>query len=294
LQSVLGIDIGGTKILGGVILKTGELLKEVKVNSEASFGRDRLLINLFKCIDDLMREDILGIGVCTPGFVNSNTGIVEYAGGNMPGLTGCALKSILETRYKIPVVVENDANAAAIGEGFIGSAQSVNNFTMISLGTGIGGAIVVNGKLTRGHSFCAGEFGHSILVPGGKDCSCGEKGCLEMYASGTAIYKRYNELCGHNKTSGAIEVFDLLKQNDILAHQVIHEFEFYISIILKNITRYIDPELIIIGGGLIDARELWWDNLLKLIPKSLLIVPAKLGNHAAMFGAAKLSLYKLQ
>lgn len=292
MQSVIGIDIGGTKILGGVILGSGELIKVVKVNSEAKLGRDVLLKNLFKCIDSLMSPSIKSIGVCAPGFVNFHTGIIEYAGGNMPGLTGCPLKSLLEERYKIPVVVENDANAAAIGEGFIGCAKGLNNFTMISLGTGIGGAIVVDGKLTRGSSWCAGEFGHSILVPGGKVCSCGEKGCLEMYASGTAIYNRYNELCGYNKTMGAIQVFDLLKQNDMIARQVISDFTFYISITLKNLNRYMDSEIIVIGGGLIDAKELWWDKVLELIPKSLLVIPAKLGNEAAMFGVANLALGK--
>lgn len=293
MQSVIGIDIGGTKILGGVILETGELLKVERVSSEAKLGRDVLLRNLFKCIDSLISEEIKGIGVCTPGFVNFDTGIIEYTAGNMAGWTGCPLKSILEERYKIPVIVENDANAAAMGEGFIGGAKGIANFTMISLGTGIGGAIVVHGKLTRGASWCAGEFGHSILVPGGRDCSCGEKGCLEMYASGTAIYNRYNELCGDNKTTGAIQVFDLLKEKDMVAQQVITEFEFYISITLKNIRRYIDSQVIIIGGGLIDAKGFWWDKVLQLIPRSLLIIPAELGNNAAMFGAAKLILDKL-
>lgn len=294
MRRVIGIDIGGTKILGGVILETGELLKVVKVTSEANLGVDVLLKNLFKCIDSLMSDEIGGIGVCTPGFVNSNTGIIEFAAGNMPGLTGCSLKDILEKRYKTPVIVENDANAAALGEYFIGGAKGINNFTMISLGTGIGGAIVVDGKLTRGASWCAGEFGHSILVPGGKPCSCGENGCLEMYASGTAIYNRYNELCGNHKTKGAIQVFDLLKQSDTIAHQVITEFEFYLSVTLKNIRRYIDSEVIIIGGGLIDAKDLWWDKVVELIPSTLSIVPAKLGNDAAMFGAARLVLDEIK
>ena len=294
MKTVIGIDIGGTKILGGIILETGELLKVVKVNSEAKLGIDVLLGNLFNCIDLLISKEIKSIGVCTPGFVNFLTGTIEYAAGNMPGLTGCRLKNILEGKYKIPVVIENDANAAAMGEGFIGGAKDLKNFAMIALGTGIGGAIVVDGKLTRGASFCAGEFGHSILFPGGKPCSCGEKGCLEMYASGDAIYNRYNELLGAKRTTGAVQVFDLFKQKDKIAQQVVTEFELYLSITLKNIRRYLDPEVIIIGGGLIDAQDLWWDKLLELIPHSLVIVAAKLGNDAAMFGAAKLALDVLE
>jgi glucokinase len=290
LGNVLGVDIGGTKILGGIIDEKGILKKQIKVSSEAKSGREVLLNNLFKCIDELIKDDIKSMGICIPGFVNYDTGTIEYAAGNMPGLTGCHLGNILKERYKTRVIIENDANAAAFGEGWIGGAKGIKDFTMISLGTGIGGAIVVNGELSRGATWCAGEFGHSILIPGGKECSCGEKGCLEMYASGTAIYQRFNELIGQNKVSGAREVFDLVKSNDNIAIQVIEEFAFYISVCLKNIRRYINSEVVVIGGGLIDAREFWWDRVTSLIPKDLIISPAKLGSTAAMFGAAKLAI----
>jgi glucokinase len=290
LGNVLGVDIGGTKILAGIIDEKGILMEQIKVSSDAKSGREVLLSNLFKCMDELVNGDIRSIGVCIPGFVNYNTGTIEYAAGNMPGLTGCRLGDVLKERYKIPVIIENDANAAAFGEGWVGGAKGVKDYAMISLGTGIGGAIVVNGELSRGANWCAGEFGHSILIPGGKACSCGEKGCLEMYASGTAIYKRFNELLGQNKLGGAKEVFELLKDNDKIAIQVIEEFAFYISVCLKNIGRYINSEVIILGGGLIDARELWWDKVMALIPKEIIISPAHLGSTAAMFGAAKLSM----
>lgn len=288
MARVLGIDIGGTKILGGIIDKSGTLIKSIKVDSEAKVGRDALLKNLFKCIDSLLDEEIQGIGVCSPGFVNYDNGIIEFTGGNMTEWSGCKLREILEERYKLPVVVENDANAAAFGEFWMGAAKGKKNFVMLSLGTGLGGAIITNSQLCRGAFWCAGEFGHAILVPEGKQCACGEKGCLELYASGTAIYERYNELIGQKVCTGAKEVFDLLEKNDKLAIQVIDEFALYISIALKNIKRYIDPEVIVIGGGLIDAKEFWWEKVLALISRKLIIVPAELGSNAAMFGAANL------
>lgn len=289
-MKVIGIDIGGTKILGGIISTNGNLLKFKETPTQAKLGREVILKNLFNTIDELIDEDTKGIGIGSAGRINFDTGVVEYATDNLPGWTGCKLKEILEKKYKIPVVVDNDVNAAAIGEMWLGSGKGYKSMLVMTIGTGVGGAIIYNGELIRGASWSAGEIGHMILYPEGRQCNCGQRGCLEQYASGTAIYKEYNELLGEEKVSSAKEVFELYKENDDIAMKVINSFIKSLSLSILSLKNIIDPEVFIIGGGVIGSKDLWWDKLKIILGMDVNVVPANLGVRATMFGAAKLIL----
>jgi glucokinase len=291
MKKVIGIDIGGTKILGGIIDSEGKLIEIRELPTDASQGRVAILNNVFRIIDGIIDRNIEGIGVGSAGRINYNTGVVDYATDNLPGWSQFKLKEALEQKYNIPVIADNDVNAAAIGEKWVGAARNYKNFVMLTLGTGVGGAIVLNGDIIRGSHWGAGEIGHMILYPDGRQCNCGHKGCLEQYVSGSAISKRYNHLAGFERVRNAKEVFELLKkENDSYAKAVASEFINSLSMAIVSLKNIIDPELFIIGGGLINSRELWWDELIRLLGNDVKIVSAVLGNKAAIFGAARLIL----
>lgn len=290
MKKVIGIDIGGTKILGGVIGSNGDLIKFKETSTDANLGRDHILKKLFSVLDDLFDTDIEGIGIGSAGRINFNTGEVIYATDNLPGWTGINLKEIISQKYKTKIIVENDVNAAIIGENWLGSAKSFKDVLMITLGTGVGGAIILDGKLIRGSHFSAAEIGHTILYPGGKRCNCGQNGCVEQYISGTAIYKRYNEIVGSNLVSSAKDVFNLYMKNDKISKLVVDEFVKSLSLLIFNIRNFIDPEIIILGGGVTNSKDLWWEYLKSQIKCDLNISIAGLNNFSTVYGAAKLIL----
>jgi len=289
-KKVIGIDIGGTKILGGIVEEDGTLLGIKQVDTQAEKGREFILSNLFKLIDDLIAEagKVDAIGVGSAGKIDCEKGIVVYATDNLPGWMGLALKDVLEDRYKVEVAVDNDVNAAVLGEMWLGAGRSYRNIMMMTIGTGVGGAIVIDGKLIRGSHWSAGEIGHMILIPRGRQCNCGRQGCLEQYVSGTALYKRYNEISNSLKIKNAKQLFELYKHGDEIARKVIDDFVELLSISIMSIRNILDPEVFIIGGGIIESKELWWDKFKALMGDNVNIVSAGLGNKATMFGAAKL------
>jgi len=290
MKKVIGIDIGGTKILGGVIGSNGDLIKFKETSTDAYLGRDHILKKLFGVLDDLFDTDIEGIGIGSAGRINFNTGEVIYATDNLPGWTGINLKEIISQKYKTKTIVENDVNAAIVGENWLGSAKSFKDVLMITLGTGVGGAIILDGKLIRGSHFSAAEIGHTILYPDGKRCNCGQNGCVEQYISGTAIYKRYNEIAGSNLVNSAKDVFDLCMKNDKMSKLVVDEFVKSLSLLIFNIRNFIDPEIIILGGGVTNSKDLWWEYLKSQIKCDLNISIAGLNNFSTVYGAAKLIL----
>ncbi|WP_434639570.1 ROK family protein [Thermoanaerobacterium thermosaccharolyticum] len=290
MKKVIGIDIGGTKILGGVIGSNGDLIKFKETSTDANLGRDHILKKLFSVLDDLFDTDIEGIGIGSAGRINFNTGEVIYATDNLPGWTGINLKEIISQKYRTKTIVENDVNAAIVGENWLGSAKSFKDILMITLGTGVGGAIILDGKLIRGRHFSSAEIGHTILYPGGKRCNCGQNGCVEQYISGTAIYKRYNEIAGSNLVNSAKDVFKLYMKNDKISKLVVDEFVKSLSLLIFNIRNFIDPEIIILGGGVTNSKDLWWEYLKSQIKCDLNISVAGLNNFSTVYGAAKLIL----
>ncbi len=291
MGKVIGIDIGGTKINGGVIDQEGNILRRTSKETSKSGNAIDVLETLSCVIDELIDDEIIGIGIGAPGFIDSNQGKVLSVGGNIQGWAETDIKSYLNKKYDVKIQVENDANVAAICEGWLGAGAGMDSFVMITIGTGLGGGIFIKESgILRGAHFQAGELGHSILHPRGHKCSCGQKGCVEMYVSGTAIESHYFKMRGLSLTGK--EVLDSYRTDEI-AKVVVDNFTFDLATFIISLKNIFDPEGIIIGGGVIDSKEIWWDNMILSFSEgvndsaNLKILPAKFRNDSGMIGAAR-------
>lgn len=296
MTKTIGLDIGGTKIQGAVIDESGEILKTYRLETCAREGKDKVLENISKIIDFLKTDEIEAIGVGTPGFIDSENGIVTFAG-NIDGWTGLNLKKEIEKISNLPVFIENDANIALVCEKWLGAGKGFNDIVMITIGTGLGGA-VYNEKmgLLSGSHFQGAELGHLILHPNGEYCTCGQSGCAESYCSGTALVRHYEELT-RNRLSGA-EIFKI-SEKDENAKKVIDRFTSDLAWFLTSLRNVFDPELIIIGGGVINSKDYWWDDVLKNfknychLSEEIEIKPAKFLNDSGVIGAGRIAMERL-
>ncbi|WP_276876946.1 ROK family protein [Anaerococcus hydrogenalis] len=297
MTKTIGLDIGGTKIQGAVIDENGEILKTYRLETCAREGKDKVLDNISKIIDFLKTDEIEAIGVGTPGFIDSENGIVTFAG-NIDGWTGLNLKEELEKRSSLPVFVENDANIALVCEKWLGSGKGFDDIVMITIGTGLGGA-VYNKKmgLLSGSNFQGAELGHIILHPNGEYCTCGQSGCAESYCSGTAIVRHYEELT-RNRLEGQ-EIFELADKDEN-AKKVIDRFTSDLAWFLTSLRNIFDPQTIIIGGGVINSKNFWWNDVLEKfnecchLSEKIQIKPAKFLNDAGVIGAGRIAMERLE
>lgn len=296
MKKVIGIDLGGTKISGGLLDENGNILASAKVDTQAEEGRDVVIKNIVSVIKKLPYDQAQAIGIGTPGFIDSENGIVTFAG-NIKGWTGLNLKEAIEKYVDIPVFIENDANIALICEEWIGAGKEYDDIVMITLGTGLGGAVYSQGKLLRGSNFQGAELGHMLLYPGGNSCTCGQNGCAEAYCAGSAIANGYERLTGTRKTSE--EVLSLV-DSDKDAKKVLDDYKMNLAYLLTSLRNIFDPQAIIIGGGVINARNLWWDGMIENFKKvchkseTVDILPAKYLNDAGVIGAGKISLERVK
>jgi glucokinase len=295
MKKVIGIDVGGTGVKGSVVLENGEVLKSYKVATDITLGRQGILASIFSIVDHLMeREEIIGIGMGTAGRVNVTTGEVVFATANLPGWQGVNLSKELADRYQLPCLVENDANAALLGELWQGAAtdRSLTSVTMLTLGTGVGGANSIDRKIINGGHFQGGEWGHVVFVPNGRPCNCGMNGCLEQYLSGTALVSTTNEATAMHFQHGQ-DIFAAYKAGNESVSKVVDLYIDHLALAIYNISITLDPKAVIIGGGVIDSRQLWWPLLIEKLANYqvlLKVFPAQLGNRAGMLGAAKLAI----
>lgn len=295
MKKVIGIDLGGTKINGAVVDEFGDILNWETLSTSKSGSSEEVLKGIITLINKLIEgEEISAIGIGSPGFINAYTGKVLSVGGNIEGWAGTDIKSVLEEEFNIPVQVENDANAAGLCEAWIGAGKDKSSFVMLTVGTGLGGAIFTEKEgLWRGYHFQGAEVGHSILYPGGYQCNCGQRGCTEMYVSGTAVEDEYKRLSGKWKTGKVI--FESYYKDDI-AKIVINKFACDFAFFLITINNIIDPQAVIIGGGVIFSRELWWNEMISFYLKEvndnngMEIIPAGYLNDSGTIGAAKAAL----
>ncbi len=284
MRIALAIDIGGTKISIAAGTDRGRILHYAEIKTRT--GRQTR-----DCVDELMRvveevrrtlppnhSKLCGIGVCLPGAVNTSRGVVPQSP-NLPGWKGLPLAKMLGGRFKLPVCMVNDANAAAIGEMLFGAAKGSKNFIYVTVSTGVGGGIVINGRLLEGSSFVAGEVGHTTVVPGGDLCNCGKRGCLEAYTSGTSI-ERYVAKKIRETNYQALEKFRFegrlsarelsaaARQKDPLALAAFGRAGRYLGIGLANVLNTVNPSLAVLGGGVIQsAPPLFWAELKKNLRK---------------------------
>ena len=298
-MKVIGIDIGGTAVKCALLLENGEILETDSFPTEAGKGIENLLNNIYGYIDKNFSSDIMGIAVSGTGQINGEIG--KVIGGNpiIPGWIGTNLVEILENKYNVPAVLENDVNSAALGEKWLGSGKGEKSFLCLTIGTGIGGGIVLDGDIFRGNTYVAGEFGHLQIVKNGRKCLCGKKGCYERYASTTALTNMVFEKTG-KKLNGK-EIFDLEKSGDKEIKEVVSNWIDYMTDGLSSLVYIFNPKLVIIGGGVTHQGDYLLDKIKFSLDKkigenykkNLEIKFAKLGNNAGLLGATYLLLKKL-
>ena len=307
----IGIDIGGTNTDLGLVRSDGECLTRLNFPTTDCTTADTFVERLCAAIGELLEKSgsptLLGIGIGAPNG-NSLTGCIEEAS-NLPQLSNLPLKQILEERLHLPVAVGNDANAAALGEMVYGGAKDLQDFVTITLGTGVGSGIVINRRLLLGVHGNAGEIGHSILVPDGRLCSCGRRGCVEEYASARGICKTFAELRqAKGSYNGMLDGFadnqlspeliaEAAQQGDALSIETFERTGYYLGLACANVVSHLAPQKIFLMGGPTQAgsllmnptRKSFDDNLLSIYKGQVKIELTHLrSNDAAILGAAAL------
>jgi glucokinase len=310
----IGIDLGGTNIKGGVCDQRGRLVAQDSIDTEAKRGFEHVLGRMAHLVDRLLttaklgKAELTGIGVGAPGPMSHAQGIIHSAP-NLPGWVNVPLRDRFSAVTGLPVVLENDANAAAFGEFTAGAGVNVQSLVLMTLGTGIGGGIVLNGRLWRGRFDNAGEIGHTIIIPNGRSCPCGQLGCLERYASANAVAERLSEAVRAGENSvlkpkvlagehfDARDVLAAIDAGDALAARIWDETCFYLGLAVVNVQHLLNPELVVFAGGLINAgprlltpvqqhfKRLSWS----IAPDAPRIAFATLGTDAGTIGAAALA-----
>lgn len=307
----IGIDIGGTKILGALVDAQGKVVQELRVPSPAQ-DPDLMVDTVVKLIQDLTElatDVIAGVGVAAAGFIDADQSHILYA----PNLNwrNEPMRERLQKRVTHPVFIENDANAAGWAEYKFGAGRGSKDMVMLTLGTGVGGAVIADYKLRRGGFGIAGELGHVRVVQDGRLCGCGRKGCVEQYSSGTAVLKaakklansegpmgaRLKELAGGNDLTGH-HVYQALLEGDPGAISVVRTAADYLAQAMGTIQAVLDPQVYVIGGGLSEAGDVILDPIREHLGQNLpakgfrpepKIVAALFTNQAGVIGAADLA-----
>ena len=288
-MNILAIDIGGTMIKYGLVSSDGEILSTDKIETEAEKGLENILNKIDNIFKGYKENNPVGIAVSGTGQINGMIG--KVIGGNpiIPNWIGTNLVKILEEKYNLPAVLENDVNCVALGEKWIGAGKDLSNFICLTIGTGIGGGIILNNQLFRGENFVAGEFGHTLI----------KKGEFEQFASTTALIRLVKEKTG--KILNGKEIFDLEKKEIVEYQEVISEWIENLTDGLSSIVYCFNPANIILGGGVIEQGEALINRIKNSLFKKiglqfkekLNIIQAKLGNNAGMIGASYLLLEKI-
>lgn len=311
----VGVDLGGTKIATGIVDQDGKLLDQLVCDTDAKEGSDAVLERMAQSVKTLLErqnakpEDVLGIGVCSPGPLERETGLVLFAP-NL-GWKNVYLGPILQEKTGITTYVENDANAAALAEKWFGAGRGVENMVYITVSTGVGSGIIINDRLYAGTHGTAGEVGHIVIEGDGPLCGCGQRGCLESLASGTAIARMAKEALqagaesvirdlveGDLDAISAKVVGEAAKQGDKVAQEVLDKAFYYLSLGVVNVLNLFDPEVVVIGGGVSKLGDMLFTPVIEQVRKKAVagprektrIVPAALGVDAGMLGACSLVL----
>lgn len=296
---IAAIDIGGTKINGAAVNEKGQIMSFVRVENTGLSGKFILdtCKEIYLYLSKHHAVKLLAVGA--GGRLDTETGRVKAAVDLYTDYVGLNIKESLEENLGVPVAVDNDCCMALRGELWKGDLPDYQRVAGLSLGTGVGGGIAV--KSNGFYKVCQAELGHFILHPGGAKCLCGQQGCAEQYLSGTSLWKRYNQREPLIKLQSGYEFFQMVKKGDNKAIEILEEFEEDLAVCLISIQNLYDVEAVVIGGGLVDTKELWWDKVKErtlqkgshVLPR-LDIVPAKNGNYAALLGAAKLGFEKME
>jgi glucokinase len=302
---LLGIDIGGTKIAAALVdADTGEVLASDRVPTHAREGGEAVLERAVEMGRTLIGEGItrnvplpLAVGVGAGGQIDPMTGVVLSATDLLPDWAGMPIRMMFEDAFGLPVAADNDVNALGVGEARFGAGRDCPNVLFLSLGTGVGGAIIADGRLYHGARGAGGEVGHLILYPDGLPCTCGGRGCLEQYASGAALARLYQEEGGGVEMDGAVIGAEAREDPVGPAARAVRRLGEYLGLGLTSLASVLDPDKIIIGGGLSDLGDLLLDparavliaRALPVVRYTPVVLPG-LGPDATVIGAASLAL----
>ncbi|MGA9304294.1 MAG: ROK family protein [Candidatus Sulfotelmatobacter sp.] len=267
----IGVDLGGTNLRIAAVSASGEMLEKVTLGTKLALGRDHVIDEMCSAIQRLSTKykatgEFLGAGIGVPGLIDLQTGMMRKAV-NLQGWENYPARAEIERRLSARVVLENDARVAALGEQWLGAARGVPNMAMLTLGTGIGGGIVLGGKIWHGLNGMAGEFGHVTVEPEGYPCACGNRGCSERYASASALLRMAREAVASGQAPslagaasadaefGAKSIYSLALQGDESARRIFRNFGRYLGVLLADLVNVLNLEMYVIGGGASSA----WD-----------------------------------
>ena len=317
MKYYIGIDLGGTNIKAGVVSEDFEIVAKASCKTNLPRPGEEICADMAKVALEAVKEagltldDIEAVGIGTPGTANSETGVIEYS--NNLGFLNFPVVELMKTHINKPCYVENDANAAAYGEFVAGAAKGANDAVCITLGTGVGGGIIINKKIYSGFNFAGAEIGHTVINVDGPQCTCGRRGCFEVYSSATGLIRMTNEAIAkhpesilkeeaddHGKVS-ARTAFNAMRRGDAAAKQVVDDYIKYLACGIANTINIFQPDILCIGGGVCNEGDPLLLPLKELVAKEVYtrnseknteIVIAKLGNDAGIIGAAFLGLSK--
>ncbi len=311
MKYYVGIDLGGTNIVAGVVDEKYNIVAKASTKTNCPRPEKEIADDMAKMAlqavknADLTIDDIEWVGIGTPGIANSSTGIIEYSN-NLGFKDTPMVKYIRETIDK-PVFIENDANAAAYGEYVAGAAKGAKNAVCITLGTGVGGGIIIDGKIYSGSNFAGAEIGHTVIEVDGAQCSCGRKGCFEAYSSATGLIRMTKEAIAENpgtlmgkmaEESGKVTArtsFEAMRAGDAAAKAVVDKYIKYLAAGITNVINIFQPDVLCIGGGVCNEGDPLLLPVKDIVKKEVYtrnseknaeIVIAKLGNDAGIIGAA--------
>lgn len=292
----IGLDIGGSKINSVLLDQSQQVIDQKKIEISSANSKEKVLAQIFDCIKALLSKQnlVTGIGLGVPGPIDLKKQQVLNPP-NLTALKNSYLSREIENEFKIKTVLDNDTSCFSLAESVLGAGKGKKVVIGITLGTGVGGGIVINDKIFQGSNDSAGEIGHMIIEKGGRQCSCGNKGCLETYVSASGIVKTGNQLGIKNKTCK--QIWGLAKKGDKQAIEVYKISGEYLGIALANLVNVINPDIIIIGGGISNtgeflfepAKKTMQENILSPLAKNTEVVKAELGKDAGAIGAALLT-----
>ena len=315
MKYYIGIDLGGTNIKAGVVDEEFNIVSKATCRTNLPRPAEEICADMAKVALEavekagLILDDINSVGIGTPGTANSATGVIEYS--NNLGFLNFPVVELMKTYIPKPCYVENDANAAAYGEYVAGAAKGANDAVCITLGTGVGGGIIINGKIYSGFNFAGAEIGHTVVDPNGPECTCGRKGCFEVFSSATGLIRMTKEAMEADKDSliwkaseeegkvSARTAFNAMRMGDATAQAVIDKYIRYLACGITNTINIFQPDILCIGGGVCNEGDPLLLPLKELVKKEVYtknsaknteIVIAKLGNDAGIIGAAFLGL----
>lgn len=309
MEYAIGIDLGGTSIKYALVDKAGNSFFEGKLPSFASVSAAKVMEQLIKAAtllkDEAAKQDwnVLGIGLGTPGIVDETNRIVLGGAENIIGWENIDVASLMEKQMSLPVVVGNDANLMGLGETKYGAGRGCTHVVFLTVGTSIGGAVIIDGKLFNGYANRGTELGHVPLIANGEHCACGAVGCLEYYASTSALTKRFSILAKEQNLSFDTEIngeliVRLYHEDFPLAVECMNEHFYYLGRGIAGFVNIFSPQRIVIGGGVAESGSFYLEKIRAVFKKHVIadcalntkIVAAELGNKAGLIGAASLIL----